>query len=501
MVLDPLPPESLLETLREFGAVSKFGEVLAQMLSLFKAANPSGPELLGLAENSSSPDQVRAALLLLAPLRDAYETHLASANDGNGEVDFDDMINKAITYVEDAAFRSPWKYIVVDEFQDIAKSRAQLVQALRAKSNDTSLFCVGDDWQSIYRFAGSDIRYTSDFQARFGATAISELDKTYRFNNQIGDVASRFVMRNPQQLEKRITSHAEVPQPTVSLLRSSDAAEGVIDQIAERLSNIAKPGSSVYFLARFGFDLPKKDALSSLSRRFPQLTFKTDTIHRSKGKEADYVVLLGLKKGQFGLPSEKVTHPLVDALLPKAESHPHAEERRLFYVALTRARHRVYLPVDMRSCSPFVAELMSDGYSLDLDEFKTKAEQQISQEAGCPSCEGGTVVSRTNKSTNARFVGCSNYPRCTYTDKGCPKCSAPMTKSGRFRLCVNDSCQWWIPICPHSGGDMSYKTGFWGCSDYRGNEPGSCRHTEKFIGDPPVTKHTAKPITQASASR
>jgi len=499
VVLNPLPPEAVLETLREFGAISKFAEALAQMLSLFKAANLSGPELLGLVEKSAYPGQVRAALLLLAPLLEAYELQLKSANDGRGEVDFDDMINKAIAYVGEPGFVAPWKYIVVDEFQDIAKSRAQLVQALRLKCVDASLFCVGDDWQSIYRFAGSDITFTSDFRARFGATAINDLDKTYRFNNQIGDVASRFVMRNPRQLVKHIQSHAIVTQPTVSLLRSSKNAEDAVAQAVERISHIAEVGSSVYFLARFGFDLPGQEWLRELGRRYGNLTFKEDTIHRSKGKEADYVVLLGLKKGPFGLPSEKTTHPLIDALLPKAEDYPHAEERRLFYVAITRAKHRVYLPVDMRSCSPFVLELLGGDYLLDLDEFQMSSEQRVAREAKCPTCEDGTLVTRTNKTSSGRFIGCSNFPRCTHTEKTCTKCDTPMMRSGRFKVCVNDACNWWIPVCPQSRGDMSYKTGFWGCSDYRGNEPGSCRHTEKRIGEPPVRASRTAPAVSSVA--
>lgn len=499
VALNPLPAEAVLETLREFGAISKFSEVLAQMLSLFKAANLSGPELLGLVDKSAYPDQVRAALLLLAPLLNAYELKLKAANDGSGEVDFDDMINKAIGYAAEPDFVAPWKYIVVDEFQDIANSRAQLVQALRLKCGDASLFCVGDDWQSIYRFAGSDITFTSDFEARFGATEINDLDKTYRFNNLIGDVASRFVMQNPRQLVKHIKSHTQATQPTVSLLRTSKDAEGAVAQVVDRISRIAEVGSSVYFLARFGFDLPGEDKLRQLSRRYGNLKFKEDTIHRSKGKEADYVVLLGLKKGKYGLPSEMVTHPLIDALLPKAEEFPHAEERRLFYVAITRAKHRVCLPVDMRSCSPFVLELLGGDYPLDLDEFQTSSEQRVSREAKCPTCEDGTLVTRTNKTSSSRFIGCSNFPRCTHTEKTCTRCDTPMMRSGRFKVCVNDACNWWIPVCPQSGGDMSPKTGFWGCSDYRGHELGSCRHKEKFIGEPPVrATRTATAVSSAA---
>ncbi|OQR35331.1 helicase IV [Pseudomonas sp. T] len=482
--LNPLPPEALLETLREFGVVSQFSTLLAEMLGLLKAANMTARELLELVQHSENPQQVKAALDLLAPVFKAYERELSE----NDQVDFDDMINKATQYVLTGDFSRSWKYIVVDEFQDIAKSRAHLVQTLRQKQADISLFCVGDDWQAIYRFAGSDISYTSQFQERFGATAVSELDKTFRFNSKIGEVASRFVMRNRQQLVKQIGSHAQADAPTVSLLRTAQSTETAIVQVVERINEIAAQGSSVYFLARFRHDLPKYHELRQLERQYPKLSFKTDSIHGSKGKEADYVILLGLSKGKYGLPSEIATHPLIEALLPAREAFPHAEERRLFYVALTRAKHRVYLICDMRKASPFVQELIKDGYPLDLDEFDASAEQLTALEANCPLCTQGQLVTRTNKQAGVAFLGCTNYPRCKHTESPCPRCNAPMQRRGRFRVCLNDACGWWIPICPVSGGEMSFKKEyrFWGCSDYRSNDPNSCRHKERSVGQPPA---------------
>ncbi|MCW2293169.1 DNA helicase-4 [Pseudomonas sp. BIGb0408] len=480
--LNPLPPESVLETLREIGAISAFSKILAKMLSLLKAANLSVEERENLGNKTP---QLGAALKLLMPIFEAYQAELKD------DVDFDDMVVKATTYVVEGKFSIPWKFIIVDEFQDIAKSRAQLVQALRKKKGNVSLFCVGDDWQSIYRFAGSDIGYTSSFREQFGATSTIELDKTFRFNSQIGEVASRFVTQNPRQLVKTVVSHEQVLAPTVSLMRTDVDPADTRLQIAERIVQIALPNSSVYFLARFSHDLPGKEELSQLKWRFPALQFLIDTIHGAKGKEADYVIVLGLTKGKYGLPSQIVTHPLIDALLPELELFPHAEERRLFYVALTRAKHRVYLPCDMRKCSPFVQELVKNEYPLDLEEFATSNQQRHALEVNCPNCKRGHLTERTNRSTGNKFVGCTNYPLCSHTEKSCSRCNAPMEKAGRFRQCVNAACGWWTPICPVSGGEMSYKTDFkyWGCSDYRSNDPGSCHHKEYgYIGAPPAKK-------------
>lgn len=484
VALDPLPPEAVLETLREFGAITRFAEILTDMLGLLRAANLNDQELSDLIARSTDPSQISAALALLMPIVDAY----VKALDDDKKMDFDDMINKAIQYVLDGSFRSPWKFIIVDEFQDIAKSRADLVRALRKGREDVSLFCVGDDWQSIFRFTGSDISFTADFDKIFGATQATELKKTFRFNSMIGEVASRFIMQNSRQMPKSIESHTVVDSPSVSLVRASmgnDTVKAeVIQRTVERVSQIAKAGSSVYFLARFKHDLPN---LRALAIQYPNLAFKQDSIHSSKGKEADYVIHLGLGKGKYGLPSEIVTHPLIEALQPKAEPYPHAEERRLFYVALTRARHRVYLLCDMARCSPFVKELIDGKYPLQLEELPSSPEQLNATIADCPVCTQGNLVNRVRRVDNSPFIGCSNWPQCTHNESGCPTCKAPMARSGRYRICVSPGCNGWIATCPRTGGDMIYraKGSLWGCSHYKGKEQGSCTHREKYIEAPP----------------
>lgn len=485
VTLNPLPPEAVLETLREFGAISQFASILTDMLGLLRAANLNDQELAALIARSANPKQTSAALTLLTPIGEDYAAALRT----EVKMDFDDMINKANGYVLDRTFKSPWKYIVVDEFQDIAKSRADLVLALRNRQEDVSLFCVGDDWQSIFRFTGSDISFTSDFENIFGATCPTELKKTFRFNSMIGDVASRFVMQNERQIKKNITSHTVVDEPTVSLVRAAlgddQSKADAIERTVSRINQIAIAGSSVYFLARFKHDLPDLD---DIALRYPRLSFKKDSIHSSKGKEADYVILLGLGKGKYGLPSEIVTHPLIEALQPKAEPYPHAEERRLFYVALTRAKHRVYLVCDMFRCSPFVRELIDGQYPLEVRELAASSEQKNALAVYCPVCTQGNLVNRRRRTNGAPFIACSNWPRCTYTENGCRRCDAPMIRSGRYRLCISPACNGWEAVCPSSGGTMVYreKAKRWGCSHYRGTERGSCQHMERFIQTPPL---------------
>lgn len=487
VAFEPMPEEAQLETLREFGVVSALAELLEELLTCFKAADLSTVELEARVNAAPDPDQMRAALKLLEPIYQKYQAEL----DSNQQIDFDDMIVRAIERVEKGGYTPPWRFILVDEFQDTSNPRARLVRGLRRLQPDGSLFCVGDDWQSIYRFTGSDITLTSAFDKFFGATATSALDKTFRFNDRISEVASRFVMRNPAQLYKRMSTHVEEADPAVSLFRTELKDEQALDQVMARIDARAGAGASVYILARFSFGLPDKNKLDQLARLYPRLMIRVDSIHSSKGQEADFVVLLGNKSGKFGLPSEKMSHPLVDALLPPRESFTHAEERRLFYVALTRAKQRVYLVAGENKVSSFVKELLDDEYDLELNEFGTPA--PIVEGPPCPVCESGELKLRKQTKRDEYFYFCSLSPHCSHTESACPDCRSPMHQRGQYLICAQN-CGGWIALCKKSGGRMVWQQTdrpFWGCSDYRGTEPGSCTHKEPRINPPQGCKARA----------
>jgi DNA helicase-4 len=222
--------------------------------------------------------------------------------------------------------------------------------------------------------------------------------------------------------------------------------------------------------------------MGRLAKRFPQLSLEAHTMHASKGKEADYVVTLGLESGVHGFPSKKVTNPLLEALLPPLESFPHAEERRLFYVALTRARHRVYMITDMAVASDFVVELLKNKYPIDLNEFETSLTQQLFHMIKCIKCKTGTMVER--QSQFGKFFGCNKFPLCSHKEKGCDICGLQMRRAGRFKICIDPECKSWIPTCPKCGAEMTKRKGkygeFWGCRNYR-YEGECCTHTEQEI--------------------
>lgn len=476
---EPRPDDDILTTLRERGEVSQFSNLLKDLLLRYRAncydLEKPVPNLGGHVNQ-----QLKAALELLQPILDDYRRML----DNNNYIDFDDMIGKAIQYVRDGSFKPRWRHILVDEFQDISEPRARLLHYLKTQTEQCSLFCVGDDWQAIYRFAGSDLSYTTRFETVFGATATTRLDQTFRFNNSIGEIASRFVTRNPNQINKTLTSLNSVDKPAISLLRKTQPVgqDVRLETVLHRLEQIAQPGSSVYMLARYRHYLPDDKLLKQLARRFPTLKLIKDTIHSSKGKEADYVVILGLETGEQGFPSQKQENSLLTALLPALEDYAHAEERRLFYVALTRAKHRVYLITDMTVTSEFIVELLDDDYPLETEEFETSLTQKLFQMMKCIKCKTGSMVSRT--SDYGLFFSCNNFPLCNHKESACPQCQSQMYRQGRFRCCVNHNCKHWIPCCPECAADMRHIKGpygdFWGCSNYR-NKQDSCTYKEKNI--------------------
>ncbi|MFL6614026.1 MAG: DNA helicase IV [Pantoea agglomerans] len=293
------------------------------------------------------PEEIRdffsKRIKLMAPLLKAWKSALKE----EGAVDFSGLIHQAIAILEKGRFISPWKHILVDEFQDISPQRAALLSALRQQNKRTALFAVGDDWQAIYRFSGAEMTLTTAFHHYFGEGDRCVLDTTYRFNDRIGDIANRFIQQNPQQLAKPLNSITKGNKKSISLL-----AQNQLEALLNKLSGYAKPDERILLLARYHYLRP--DLLDKARTRWPKLNLEFMTIHASKGQQADYVILLGLQQGKEGFPAEARESIIEQGLLPQPEAFPDAEERRLAYVALTRARQQVFLMFDKAAPSPFV---------------------------------------------------------------------------------------------------------------------------------------------------
>ena len=187
------------------------------------------------------------------------------------------------------------------------------------------------------------------------------------------------------------------------------------------------------------------------------------TVHRSKGLEADYTVVLGLCSGKYGFPSEIMNDPLLDLVLATPESYPNAEERRLLYVAVTRARRQVYLLAEGGPPSEFVTELIDEGYNVEV--FGRPPEEDVS----CPQCIGGRLVRRENARNGNIFYGCSNFPLCEHTTHACHRCGygLPVTSGEAYRC---RDCGGTIETCPQCSGWLNTRMGrygrFLGCSNF-----------------------------------
>lgn len=464
VVVSPKKTKEVLEELKEFGRISKISELIAKILSLFKSSYLTLLEL----RNQSSDKRNQVLLLIFEPVYNAYQKHLEK----NNEIDFDDMIIRATNYINTGKYKSSYRYILIDEFQDISLARYKLVKALIESKKDSSVFCVGDDWQAIYGFTGSDINFIKSFDDYFPNSKTMFLDKTFRFNNKIGDFSEKFIQENPNQIEKEIHSHKQITKSAVALLKTPDtdsAIEVVLTDISSKKQN-----ASVLMLYRYGFNKPKN--YSSLKKRYPKLTISYKTIHASKGLEADYVIIIELKGNIDGMPSKIISHPIIKLLQPKSEKFKYAEERRLFYVALTRAKHHVYLIANSSQPSDFIKEIIINGY--EFNQLDNQFNDKLSEL--CPECKSGYLVSK--KSVHGNFTSCSNYPSCKYKPKICQKCKGIMNKDARLYVCANNACKHQQPACRLCGGIMKVRKGKWGvfngCEHFNTKYDNSCTYTQ-----------------------
>ncbi|KAB8313256.1 DNA helicase IV [Erwinia endophytica] len=302
----------------------------------------------------SAPDEVRDVfskrVKLMAPLMKAWKSALKE----EGAVDFSGLIHQAVSILDKGRFITPWKHILVDEFQDISPQRAALLAALRRQNRQTSLFAVGDDWQAIYRFSGAEMTLTTAFHHHFGEGDRCVLDTTYRFNDRIGEIANKFVQSNPYQLKKPLNSLDKGNKKAISLL-----PETQLEALLNKISGYATADERILLLSRYHHVRPVM--LDKAKTRWPGLKIDFATIHASKGQQADYVILLGLQSGKDGFPAVARESVIEQALLPPPENFADAEERRLAYVAITRARRQVWMLYSPENPSVFVDEFKRMG--------------------------------------------------------------------------------------------------------------------------------------------
>lgn len=303
-------------------------ELFETLVNLIKSNGYDIATVRKLNHAGSNTQTNNILLSLLEPIFNAYCKYLAD----HQEIDFNDMINLASEYVRQGKYINPYKYVIVDEYQDISKARFTLLDCLR-KSRDYELFCVGDDWQSIYRFAGSDIGFILNFSKYWGATEVSKIETTYRFSQKLIEISGGFIMQNPVQIKKSIRGNSEdfgFPLGEISGYTDKFA----IEFMSKKLNDIPK-GSSVFFIGRYSFDAKLLNDSGLFSCQYnntsgfvdvkaksrPDLNMVFLTAHKSKGLQADYVFIINNKKSRMGFPSKIQDAPILDLLLDNCDQY------------------------------------------------------------------------------------------------------------------------------------------------------------------------------------
>ena len=365
----PRPQEEIFKALQDAGYTTQLAILMGTFLSHFKSNHMSMSALKRKARASPNPARSTAFTDLFQFFFERYQAELDSKKPR--EIDFNDMISSATQYVQTAKFPVPWKYIIVDEFQDISVGRYHLLEAMLKSRSDLKFFAVGDDWQSIYRFAGSDISIMSQFRSFFGRATIVKLDRTFRFNDKIASVSGEFIQKNPNQIRKTLGTQVKCEGPQIFLhwVDTNGTTKRSNGTTLENVIGLLKKDphvkdASLLILSRYNHLLPDRSAMKDLINIWPGQLSPPLTVHRSKGLEADYVIVTGLSADKYGFPSEFEDDPLLSLVLARPDEYEHAEERRLFYVALTRARRQVHLIVDRAHPSSFALELMNGEYDV-----------------------------------------------------------------------------------------------------------------------------------------
>lgn len=424
---NPIPNEKLWQYIEENAKkdIDDFTQLMDTFLVLLKSNNE---KILNLKSRAKNQENERATkfLELFEPIYKAYEQYLLEKD----EIDFSDMINNATELIKSSQYQSPYDYIIIDEYQDISKARFQLIKSLLDQKPNTKLFCVGDDWQSIYRFAGSDIGLFTNFENHFKssplktynrATQKSFIEYTYRFDNQLIELSSNFILKNPNQISKNLKSHSNSNDSPYSICKYSDperrgnglnsALKNVLSDIYNKNRNVEV---SILLLGRYDFERrnflkgnflvenfnKKSNQFEYSCEEYPNLRLRFLTAHRSKGLQDDFVVITNCSSGTYGFPSEISDDPLLNFLLSKADQFPNGEERRLFYVAMTRAKKHVYFLVNADHTSKFIDEI--------------EANEKITA-LQCEWCDNGKLIER--KGPYGFFYACNNSHYCNFTKK------------------------------------------------------------------------------------
>ena len=447
--------------------ISPLCSLLCAFLNHAKSSNLSHEELVRRIDSASDRKRAEAFVQVFGRVRGRYEAQLAEEQ----ALDFHDLINQAATYLKEQNEGHDYTHVLVDEFQDISSGRMELLKVLRKPH--AAYFLVGDDWQSIYRFTGSRVSLVRNVAHHLGHTQVETLTQTFRFGQKILGPSSLFIQQNPEQTRRTLKPNPDANDKGLTLVASREPADGlraVIRDLAD--SADYQETDTIMVLGRF------RHTRRALHTQGPRARDKViyRTVHSAKGQEADYVVILDLKDSKHGFPCKVEDDPLLKLVLPPVEDgeYKFAEERRLFYVALTRARKGVCLVVDERHPSPFARELLNTS-GQEIREINKLMPP-------CPRCLDGTL----RESRSQENLRCSNHPDCRYQSPICPDCKLGFVSISQAGVteCSNPECRTTQTVCPSCRQGILVQRArrrdrrpFLGCSRFA--EDPSCRYVRR----------------------
>lgn len=411
----PIKIDTILEIMNSkyYGLnLKSFINLIKTFISLYKSQYEDESGFLKLKDEFkyfNSYQKIRCKLFLMIA-KDVYSYYMNYIRKDN-RIDFDDMILMAINALNNSNSFN-YKYIIVDEFQDMSQSRLKFLLALIQKGR-SRLFAVGDDWQAIYRFSGCDINIFLNFSQIFKFNTINFINTTYRNSQELQDIATKFIMANSEQYSKKIKSNKNLENP-VKIVYYSNNKTMVFNQILEEIYKLNKE-ANILILGRNNHDknsILNKDLVllnnnNLYSNEYTSLNLKYSTVHSSKGLEEDYVILINSEDANLGFPNKIEDDAVLSLVLGSNGTYLYAEERRLWYVALTRTKTYTYILCDYNRPSIFIDEIKENCFE---DKRYISIEEKTYK---CPHCKSGNLV--LHKTNNNIFYGCSNFPYCKYT--------------------------------------------------------------------------------------
>lgn len=510
--LKPRPQKEIMEKLissEESRYVRRLINLICRFISNFKVNGFNEDEFNRMYHSTTN---VRTRLFLDI-CNDCY-LHYQRYLKENNAVDFQDMINESARLLRDVkelGQKLDFKYIIVDEYQDISRQRFDLVSAL-SDVTEAKIIAVGDDWQSIYAFSGSDITLFTKFIEKMGYARLLKIENTYRNSQEVIDIAGNFIQKNESQIKKTLRSPKHINKPVIIYTydpalkgkktnwRSgvnyaiAAATERALDQIVSFNNSENRESKKILVLGRFGFDgdhldksglfefEKRSDKLKSV--KYPDMDITFMTAHSSKGLGYDEVIVINGKNETYGFPSKIEDDPVLRLVIKEDQSIDYAEERRLFYVAMTRTKNRVYFIAPEKNPSEFLLELKSFFKNIELvGQWNEKLPQRVGKKS-CPIC-GYPMQLKFHKSYGLKLYICTNEPElCGYMTNE--------IKGGKLSIMKCDECRdGYLVIKPSKTGEY-----FLGCTNY--NESGTgCGRTiskkyyyemMKYAPDPEVPK-------------